>query len=64
MSCIFDYQESKINTGVRSIFCVLEKAEQKWWNKLLSGDGKAPHYVKVDWDKWMDEDDDGLYFPI
>ncbi|KAM0938036.1 putative CS domain, HSP20-like chaperone [Dioscorea sansibarensis] len=52
-------EESKINTGVRSIFCVLEKAEQKWWNKLLSGDGKAPHYVKVDWDKWMDEDDDG-----
>ena len=43
---------------------MLEKAEQKWWNKLLSGDGKAPHYVKVDWDKWMDEDDDGLYFPM
>ncbi|BBH10400.1 HSP20-like chaperones superfamily protein [Prunus dulcis] len=26
--------------------------------KLLRGDGKTPHYVKVDWDKWVDEDED------
>ncbi|CAK9168237.1 unnamed protein product [Ilex paraguariensis] len=51
-------EESKINVGVRSIFCVLEKAENKWWTKLLRGDDKAPHYVKVDWDKWVDEDED------
>ncbi|KAL0371440.1 UNVERIFIED_CONTAM: putative protein OsI [Sesamum angustifolium] len=51
-------EESKINIGVRNIFCVLEKAEQKWWKKLLRGNAKAPHYVKVDWDKWVDEDDD------
>lgn len=51
-------QESKINIGVRSIFCILEKAEKAWWKKLLRGDGKAPHYVKVDWDKWVDEDED------
>ncbi|CAN4091430.1 unnamed protein product [Withania somnifera] len=51
-------EESKIHTGVRSIFCVLQKAEPKWWTKLLRGDGKAPHYVKVDWDKWVDEDDE------
>lgn len=43
---------------MRSIFCVLQKAEPKWWTKLLRGDGKAPHYVKVDWDKWVDEDDE------
>ncbi|KAI3449494.1 hypothetical protein Pfo_006159 [Paulownia fortunei] len=53
-----DVEESKINIGVRNIFCVLEKAEKKWWKKLLRGDEKAPHYVKVDWDKWVDEDDD------
>ncbi|XP_047979593.1 co-chaperone protein SBA1-like [Salvia hispanica] len=47
-------EESKINIG--EIFCVLEKAEQKWWKKLLRGDEKI-HYVKVDWDKWVDEDD-------
>ncbi|KAL7198940.1 hypothetical protein ACSBR2_021267 [Camellia fascicularis] len=51
-------EESKINVGMRSIFCVLEKAEMKWWKKLSRGDDKVPHYVKVDWDKWVDEDDD------
>ncbi|XP_057549155.1 uncharacterized protein OsI_027940-like isoform X2 [Amaranthus tricolor] len=51
-------EESKINYGVRSITCILEKAEMKRWNRLLRGDGKAPHYVKVDWDKWADEDED------
>nr|XP_010906988.1 uncharacterized protein OsI_027940 [Elaeis guineensis] len=50
---------SRINTGVRSIFCVVEKVEKGWWKKLLR-DGKTPHYVKVDWDKWVDEDDDGV----
>lgn len=53
---VFTNQESKINIGLRSIFCILEKAEPKWWNKLLRG--KTPHYVKVDWDKWVDEDED------
>ncbi|XP_021820110.1 uncharacterized protein OsI_027940 [Prunus avium] len=51
-------EESKINVGVRSIFCILEKAEKVWWKKLLRGDEKTPHYVKVDWDKWVDEDED------
>ncbi|XVF72611.1 hypothetical protein PTKIN_Ptkin12aG0134600 [Pterospermum kingtungense] len=51
-------EESKINVGVRSIFCILEKAEKGWWKKLLRGDGKTPHYIKVDWDKWVDEDED------
>ncbi|KAI4341686.1 hypothetical protein MLD38_026380 [Melastoma candidum] len=51
-------EESKINIGVRNIFCILEKAEKVWWKKLLRGDGKPPHYVKVDWDKWVDEDED------
>lgn len=37
---------------------MLEKAEKKWWEKLLRGNEKTPHYVKVDWDKWVDEDDD------
>ncbi|XP_022758018.1 uncharacterized protein OsI_027940-like [Durio zibethinus] len=51
-------EESKINIGVRSIFCILGKAEKVWWKKLLRGDGRTPHYVKVDWDKWVDEDED------
>ncbi|KAG0480716.1 hypothetical protein HPP92_011276 [Vanilla planifolia] len=50
-------EASKLNTGVRSIFCVIEKVEKVWWKKLLRGDGKPPHYIKVDWDKWVDEDE-------
>uniref|UniRef100_A0A453RUY6 Co-chaperone protein p23 n=1 Tax=Aegilops tauschii subsp. strangulata TaxID=200361 RepID=A0A453RUY6_AEGTS len=52
-------EASKVSVGVRSIFCILEKADAKWWNKLVRDDQKAPHFVKVDWDKWVDEDDDG-----
>ncbi|XP_024162257.1 uncharacterized protein OsI_027940 isoform X3 [Rosa chinensis] len=51
-------EESKISIGVRSIVCIVEKAEKVWWSKLLKGSGKTPHYVKVDWDKWVDEDED------
>ncbi|MQL94372.1 hypothetical protein Taro_027029 [Colocasia esculenta] len=51
-------KESKINVGVRNIFCVVEKVEKVWWKKLLRGDEKPPHYLKVDWDKWADEDED------
>ncbi|KAE9598247.1 putative HSP20-like chaperone [Lupinus albus] len=50
-------EESKINVGMRSIFCVVQKAESEWWKRLLRAEGKAPHYVKVDWDKWVDEDE-------
>lgn len=51
-------EESKINVGVRGIFCVVQKAEDEWWKRLLKAEGKPPHYVKVDWDKWVDEDED------
>jgi hypothetical protein len=41
----------------------VQKAESGWWKKLLRGEGKPPHYVKVDWDKWVDEDEDeGMHF--
>uniref|UniRef100_A0A0D3E025 Co-chaperone protein p23 n=1 Tax=Brassica oleracea var. oleracea TaxID=109376 RepID=A0A0D3E025_BRAOL len=50
-------RESKINIGVRSIFCIIEKAEPERWNKLIRG-GKGPHYVKVPeiwiWEEWME----------
>eukprot|EP00494_Astrolonche_serrata_P003915 UN03923 len=44
-------EASKVSVGVRSIFCILEKADAKWWNKLVRDDQKAPHFVRVDWDK-------------
>ncbi|KAK8939233.1 hypothetical protein KSP39_PZI011622 [Platanthera zijinensis] len=58
-----DVETNKLNSGDRSIFCVIEKEEKCWWKKLLCGDGKLPHYVKVDWDKWVDEDEDDLSAP-
>ncbi|CAJ1969063.1 unnamed protein product [Sphenostylis stenocarpa] len=51
-------KESKINVGVRGIFCVVQKLEQGWWKRLLTAEGRPPHYVKVDWDKWVDEIED------
>jgi len=40
----------------------VQKAEDEWWKRLLKAEGKPPHYVKVDWDKWVDEDEDaGTY---
>jgi hypothetical protein len=51
-------EASKINVGLRNIFCVVEKAEKGWWKRLLKGEGKTPLYLKVDWDKWVDEDEE------
>jgi hypothetical protein len=55
---VFVLQASKINVGLRNIFCVVEKAEKGWWKRLLKGEGKTPLYLKVDWDKWVDEDEE------
>ncbi|XP_078444965.1 uncharacterized protein OsI_027940-like [Wolffia australiana] len=51
-------QESKINTSARKIFCLIKKAESRWWRKLLRDNEKPPHYLKVDWEKWADEEDE------
>lgn len=51
-------EASKISVGLRHILCVVEKAEKGWWKRLLKGEGKTPLYLKVDWDKWVDEDEE------
>lgn len=51
-------QESKYNIGIRSIVYVIKKAEQKWWSRLVKQEGKPPVFLKVDWDKWVEEDDE------
>nr|XP_043618449.1 co-chaperone protein p23-1-like [Erigeron canadensis] len=52
-----DVNESKSSVGSRSIVYLIKKEESKWWNRLLKA-GKSPTFIKVDWDKWVDEDDD------
>ncbi|GLT88666.1 hypothetical protein SLE2022_066820 [Rubroshorea leprosula] len=51
-------EESKYNIGVRSIVYVVKQAEKRWWDGLLKQEGKPPVFVKVDWDKWVDEEDE------
>jgi hypothetical protein len=51
-------EASKIATSLRHTVCELEKAEKGWWKRLLKAEGKAPPYVKADWDKWIDEDEE------
>ncbi|WOL09412.1 hypothetical protein Cni_G18165 [Canna indica] len=50
--------ESKAAVGLRTICYLIKKAEKKWWSRLLKQEGKPPVYLKVDWDKWIDEDDE------
>lgn len=43
----------------RHIVLVVMKMESgPYWGRLLKGPGKPPHYVKADWSKYKDEDDE------
>nr|GMC52521.1 co-chaperone protein P23-1-like [Ipomoea batatas]GMC54620.1 co-chaperone protein P23-1-like [Ipomoea batatas] len=52
-----DVNESKGSTTSRYICYLIKKAENKWWSRLLKQEGKPPVFLKVDWDKWVDEDE-------
>ncbi|KAJ7537914.1 hypothetical protein O6H91_11G027700 [Diphasiastrum complanatum] len=51
-------ESSKVSVGSRNILCIAQKNETGWWKRLLSSEGKPPPYVKVDWNKWVDEDEE------
>lgn len=51
-------QESKSKVVARSIECVIKKAEKKWWDRLIKQEGKPPGFLKFDWDKWVEEEDE------
>ncbi|KAL6984239.1 prostaglandin-E synthase, partial [Sarracenia purpurea var. burkii] len=53
-----DINESKANVGLRNICYLIKKAENKWWSRLLKQEGRPPVFLKVDWDKWVDEDEE------
>ncbi|XWS24887.1 hypothetical protein CRYUN_Cryun27aG0023600 [Craigia yunnanensis] len=53
-----DVHESKASVGKRNICYLVKKAENKWWSRLLKQEGKPPVFLKVDWDRWVDEDED------
>ncbi len=53
-----DVNESKASVGLRNVCYLGKKAENKWWSRLLKQGGKPPVFLKVDWDKWVDEDEE------
>ena len=51
--------ESKVAVTPRHVVLVLQKSSPgPHWGRLLKAAGKAPHNVKVDWTKYVDEDDE------
>ncbi|KAJ8763217.1 hypothetical protein K2173_025602 [Erythroxylum novogranatense] len=51
-------QGCKTNVGLRNIRCSIQKEEKGWWKRLLKSEEKPAPYIKVDWNKWCDEDDE------
>ncbi|XP_062020703.1 uncharacterized protein LOC133737097 [Rosa rugosa] len=45
-----DVNESRYSVGSGNIFHLVKKAENKWWSRLIKQEGKAPGFLKVDWD--------------
>ncbi|XP_020085650.1 uncharacterized protein At3g03773 isoform X4 [Ananas comosus] len=37
---------------------ILEKEKKGWWKRLLKSEEKPAPYIKVDWNKWCDEDEE------
>ncbi|XVF42598.1 hypothetical protein PTKIN_Ptkin01aG0376900 [Pterospermum kingtungense] len=48
----------KTNVGLRNIICYVMKEENGWWKRLLKSEEKPAPYIKVDWNKWCDEDEE------
>lgn len=49
--------EPVINVFGNNISILLTKEEEIWWSKLTE-DQQFKKHIKVDWDKWIDEDDE------
>lgn len=48
----------KIRVGLRNIICSIQKEQKGWWKRLLKAEEKPAPYIKVDWNKWCDEDEE------
>ncbi|CAL9193783.1 co-chaperone protein p23-2 isoform X1 [Musa acuminata AAA Group] len=51
-------EASKTNIGMRNIICSIKKEKKGWWKRLQKSEEKPAPYIKVDWNKWCDEDDE------
>ncbi|KAK4784641.1 hypothetical protein SAY86_019009 [Trapa natans] len=48
----------RTKTGLRNIICIIQKEEKGWWKRLLKSEEKPAPYLKVDWNRWCDEDEE------
>ncbi|WVZ14101.1 hypothetical protein V8G54_011667 [Vigna mungo] len=48
----------KTKSGLRNILCSIQKGEKGWWKRLLKSEEKPAPYLKVDWNRWCDEDEE------
>ncbi|RWW31641.1 hypothetical protein GW17_00003729, partial [Ensete ventricosum] len=55
---LYDSIASKTNIGMRNIICSIKKERKGWWKRLQKSEEKPAPYIKVDWNKWCDEDDE------
>jgi hypothetical protein len=54
-----DKEDVKEARTDRTITLAIAKKESgPHWPRLIKANGKAPPYVKVNWDKWVDEDEE------
>ena len=51
-----DVKDYRMNDTGSIINITLEKTENEWWNKLTENINYKNN-IKVDWDKWIDEDE-------
>ncbi|KAG5416561.1 hypothetical protein IGI04_004128, partial [Brassica rapa subsp. trilocularis] len=50
--------EYRKNVGLRNIIFSIQKEERSWWPRILKSEEKPAPYIKVDWNKWCDEDEE------
>ncbi|QCD93623.1 co-chaperone protein p23-2 isoform X1 [Vigna unguiculata] len=48
----------KTKSSLRNILCSIQKGEKGWWKRLLKSEEKPAPYLKVDWNRWCDEDEE------
>lgn len=53
-----DKEDTKISQTDRTILLVIAKKGEDFWPRLLKQPGKTSPNIKVDWDKWVDEDEE------
>lgn len=59
-SILSEGSKTKTKMGLRNIICSIQKEKKGWWKRLLKSEEKHP-YIKVDWNKWCDEDEESEF---